>query len=204
MLKLPSERRTISSLVKPCRWIALALTRRRTVQRQGPKPRRRRHAGEHDVAAAVERAAVIVRSCDERHAVAEGERQLAGARDRCAGVRVGVGGAGFRKGGPAADAQRAEGGAAVEREIGRAEPDRGGDEQRRTVFRSAGARQGFRGEGTRAIVAYSSAKSASEAGACCAPVIAGLVQSMRLPMRERSPWQLAWVPGQPRMTQLTG
>ncbi len=56
--------------------------------------------------------------------------RTAAAGDRSAGVRIGVERAGLRPGGPAADAQRAEGRAARQREIGRAEADRGGDEKR--------------------------------------------------------------------------
>src|SRR5205807_2038491 len=56
------------------------------VQRHGPEPRRRRGAGHHDVAPAVERAALVVRRGNERDAVAGADRQLAGAR--YAGARV--------------------------------------------------------------------------------------------------------------------
>ena len=54
----------------------------RIVQRQGPEPRRGRHAAHHDVAAPVERLLAVVGRCRERDAVAGADRQFAAARDR--------------------------------------------------------------------------------------------------------------------------
>src|ERR1039458_2327280 len=84
------------------------------VERQGPEARRRRDAREYQIASPVERAAIVVGRGGKRDAVAERGRQSSDARNRGLRVRVGVGGAGFRPGRPAADRQWAEGGAAGE------------------------------------------------------------------------------------------
>ena len=104
----------------------------RIVQRHRPVARRRRHAADREGAAAVEIIAGIVGMGIERHAVARAGRQFAGARDDGARIGIDIDRSAFRPCRPGADGQRAEGDAARQREPGRAEPDRGRDQQRET------------------------------------------------------------------------
>src|SRR5262249_15788871 len=91
--------------------------------------RRRRGAADHRLAAAIERAAAVVGAGHERDAVADRDRQRAGARDRGARIGIDVCGAGLWPRRPGADAQRAEAGAARQRHPGRAERDHGGQNE---------------------------------------------------------------------------
>ena len=87
---------TISWLVKPCRCTRVGdQPAVRIVQRQGPEPRLRRDAAQHDVAASVERLAVVV-ACGRRRrrrrrsrpAARRCARRSRAHRDRCRAVPV--------------------------------------------------------------------------------------------------------------------
>ena len=93
----------------------------RIVNRERPEARQRQAALDVNVAAAVERRAAIVGGGDEGEAVAEPERQFAGACEGRARVRIGVDRSAFRPGRPRADLHRAEIAAARGREPGQAE-----------------------------------------------------------------------------------
>ena len=103
----------------------------RIVKRDGPVARLRRHSAHHDIAAAVERLALVVVACLERDAVTGADRQYARARDHGARIRIDARRAMARPCVPGADAESAEGLTLREREPRRAEADHGRDNQRK-------------------------------------------------------------------------
>ena len=135
----------------------------RIVQRQGPEPRRRRHAADHHVAAAVQRSFAVVGRRRERHAVAGADRQFAAARNRGARIGIDLGGAGSRPRGPCADGERAEIGAARRGHPRRAEADRGGDDQRQQGEEDQPHGQFLRGAGAAGSPGAAAAKLSGNA-----------------------------------------
>src|SRR6202012_3924482 len=96
-----------------------------------PESGLRSDAADADVAAAVERAAVVIVFRREGDAVARTDWKLPTACHHSARIRIDVACAGFRPRGPGADRDGAEGCATAEREPRGAKPDNRRDTQRK-------------------------------------------------------------------------